>query len=323
MSIMITGGLGFIGSHLANKLAARDDVSKIIAVDMIPSSTLSGQIISCTDKIEFICVSILDEQRVIECAARCSLIFHLAAETHVQNSIVDPRTAVHTNIIGTFSILEAARQNRCRVIFTSTSEVYGVPDERITNSHPLEPYSPYAATKIAGDRLVAAYVRTYGINASVVRLFNTYGPGQYFEKLIPMLICSTLCNLPLPIQGDGSATRDWSYVDDVCDRLISLIPSESVGLCNLASGNTRTVNQIAVSIAAMSGRPAEILRYRERPGHVASQAAAVSSIAECFKPASTSFADGLLKTYHWYQERIALWKPMFLQSRSGLLAKMQ
>lgn len=324
-SVLITGGLGFIGSHLANRLSERDDVSRIIIVDLGLSWSLSRNVIARHDKIEFQTFDIQDEPRIAECASRCSTIYHLAAESHVQNSITNPRRFLDTNVIGTFSVLEAARKYGNRLIFASTSEVYGsVDNEQIQESHPLEPYSPYAATKLAADRLVAAYVRTYSVDATIVRMFNAYGPGQYFEKLIPMFICSVLCGLPFPIQGDGSATRDWSYVDDICSRLLSLLPSSPVSVCNLGSGATRNVNQIAHDIASLAGlsRP-EFEHYPERAGHVASQSAEGDAIASQFGSVATSFDAGLVQTYNWYRQHISQWKELFLSARPGIVGQLK
>ena len=324
-SVLITGGLGFIGAHLANRLSERDDVSRIVIIDLGLSWPLSRTVIAKPDKIELHTFDIQDEQRIAECASRCSTIYHLAAESHVQKSIEEPRRFLDTNVIGTFSVLEAVRKHGSRLIFASTSEVYGsVDNEQIQESHPLEPYSPYAATKLAADRLVAAYVRTYSIDATIVRMFNAYGPGQYFEKLIPMFICSALCGLPFPVQGDGSATRDWSYVDDVCTRLIRLLPPQSVNVCNLGSGTTRSVNHIARDIASLAGlsRP-ESEYFPERAGHVASQSAEGAAIASHFGSVATPFDTGLEQTFNWYRQRINQWKELFLSARPAIVRQLK
>lgn len=324
-SVLITGGLGFIGSHLANRLSERDDVSRIIIVDLGLSWALSRNVIARPEKIELQTFDIQDEQRIAECASRCSTIYHLAAESHVQRSIVDPRRFLDTNIIGTFSVLEAARKYGSRLIFASTSEVYGsVDNELIQESHPLEPYSPYAATKLAADRLVAAYVRAYSVDATIVRMFNVYGPGQYFEKLIPMFICSVLCGMPFPVQGDGSATRDWSYIDDVCTQLLMLFPPQSVKIRNLGSGITRSVNQIAYDIASLAGlsRP-EWEHYPERAGHVASQSTKGAVIAAHSEPEVTSFDAGLKQTFYWYQQRISQWRELFLSTHPTIMDQLK
>lgn len=172
--------------------------------------------------------------------------------------------------------------------------------------------------------MVAAYVRTYSINATIVRMFNTYGPGQYFEKLIPMFICSALCGLPFPVQGDGSATRDWSYVDDVCTRLLRFHPLQSLKVYNLGSGSARSVNQIAHDIASLAGfsRP-ELDFYPERAGHVASQHADGMAIASHFGLPSTSFDAGLEQTFHWYRQRISQWRELFLNARPAILEQLK
>jgi dTDP-glucose 4,6-dehydratase len=326
--VMVTGGLGFIGSHLVNRLVACNDVSRILVIDSRahPYGNLGEYILVKNPKIELHIVDVVDENRIFELARGCDLIYHLAAETHVQRSIDAPRPFVLSNVMGTFAVLEATRRHGCRLVYASTSEVYGdVPESEITEDHPLNAYSPYAATKLAADRLVLSYIHTYGIEASILRLFNTYGPGQHFEKVIPMFLCSALCDLPFPMQGDGSATRDWSYVEDVCARLTHLIESPlPSAVCNLASGESMTVYELAERIARLAGKPhLSVTRQAERPGHVSHQTADVNKTHQHFGSTAISLEDGLAKTYAWYEDRIDLWRPMFLQFRSYLISEMQ
>lgn len=323
---MVTGGLGFIGRHLVNRLSQRDDIANVTVVDRgLGRESACNSAILTNRKVKIVNGDIVDNSVMNELSTKCSVIYHLAAETHVQNSITDPLPFLSTNVFGTFSVLEAARKNKCRVIFTSTSEVYGEDlSDAISDTNPLEPHSPYAATKLAGDRLTAAYIRTYGLDATIVRLFNTYGPGQYFEKVIPMFICSVLCDLPLPVQGDGTAARDWSYVGDMCDRLVDILSCRVKTVSNLASGNRRTVAQIAAQITALAGEShPRIERFPERPGHVRCQRADTDLMRERYGPMSTSFEEGLKKTFLWYRDRIDDWKQDFLCVRSGLLSDMQ
>lgn len=270
---MVTGGLGFIGTHLVNRLAVRDDVSKIVVVDSRahPHGNISEHVLVQNTKIELHIRNIVDDNLVFELAKECDIIYHLAAETHVQRSIAMPHLFMNTNVMGTFAVLEAARHHGCRLVHASTSEVYGdVPDAEINESFPLSAYSPYAASKLAADSMVQSYIHTYGIDATILRLFNTYGPGQHFEKVIPMFICSALCGLPLPVQGDGSASRDWNHVEDVVTRFERLLYSRlPVAICNLASGERMAVHELADRIMRLSGGShIRAERYAERPGHV-------------------------------------------------------
>lgn len=325
---MVTGGLGFIGAHLVNRLAARDDVSKIVVVDSRAHhhGNISESLLVPNPKIELHVRNIVDDGLMFELAQGCDLIYHLAAETHVQRSIADPRPFVVSNVMGTFAVLDAVRRHGCRLVHASTSEVYGdAPDARINEGYPLNAYSPYAASKLAADSMVQSYIHTYGIDATVLRLFNTYGPGQYFEKVIPMFICSALCKLPLPIQGDGSASRDWNHVEDVTARFEQLLHSRlPVAVCNLASGERMAVHELADRIMRLSGGShVRTERYAERPGHVNHQAADARNSNQYFGSSTISLERGLENTYAWYHERIDLWRPLFLRVRSDIISEMQ
>jgi dTDP-glucose 4,6-dehydratase len=325
---MVTGGLGFIGTHLVNRLAVRDDVSKIIIVDSRAHhhGNVSEHVLVPHSKIELQIKNIVDDDLIFKLALGCNLIYHLAAETHVQRSIVTPRPFVLSNVMGTFAVLEAARRHGCRLVHASTSEVYGdVPQARINEGNPLNAYSPYAASKLAADSMVQSYIHTYGIDATVLRMFNAYGPGQHFEKVIPMFICSALCKLPLPIQGDGSASRDWNHIEDVSARLAQLLHSRlPVAVCNLASGERMTVLELADRIMRLSGGShVRTEQHAERQGHVNHQAADARSSNQYFGSRTISLERGLEKTYAWYRERIDLWRPLFLRVRSDIISEMQ
>lgn len=327
-TVLVTGGLGFIGSYLVNRLAVRDDVRKIVVVDSRahPHGNISERTLVYSPKIELHLRDIVDQKLMFELADGCDIIYHLAAETHVQRSIAFPQLFVNSNVMGTVSVLEAARRCGCRLIYASTSEVYGnVPDSKINENFPLSAYSPYAASKLAADSMVQSYIHTYGIDATTLRLFNTYGPGQHFEKVVPMFICSALCGLPLPVQGDGSASRDWNHVEDVVTRFERLLYSPlPVAICNLASGERMAVHELADRIIHLSGcSRIRKERYAERPGHVDHQAADAQNSQRYFGGSSISLERGLENTYAWYRDRIDFWRPLFLRVRPSILSEMQ
>ena len=321
LRVLITGGLGFIGFNLAQRLKRHQDVGSVALLDI--GNDFSPFRLSVQEAAEFKVyhVNVLEEHTLLEIVAEFDVVYHLAAESHVQNSIKDPRKFLHTNVMGTFAVLEAARKWQRRLIFASTSEVYGSTQySPIDESHPLEPQSPYAASKLAADRLVAAYVHSYGLNATIARMFNAFGPRQYYEKLIPMLICSALCDFPLPLQGGGSAKRDWTFVDDVSDRLAALLPESAPKLINLGSGTSKTVAEIATAIIDLVGRhDAVVERYRERPGHVSEQTVDGSAVAARIGPTKVSFEDGLRRTAAWYSIRKSAWHASFLHDREHIL----
>lgn len=328
--VMVTGGLGFIGSHLVNRLAARNDVSKVVIIDSRahPHGNLSKYVLSSNPKVDIHIVDITNEDLLLQLAHNCSIIYHLAAETHVQRSITSPRSFILSNTMGTFSVLEATRHLGCRLVHASTSEVYGDGDAlgaKINEDHPLDAHSPYAAAKLAADSLVRSYIRTYGINATVLRMFNAYGPGQHFEKVIPMCICSALCGFELPIQGDGSATRDWNYIEDVSARLEYLLHSRlPIDVCNLASGEQMSVQELTEKVSRLGGSNyLSKARYIERPGYVGHQLGDVLKTNKYFGPSKINIDNGLKKTYMWYRDHIDLWRPIFLRFRSAIISEMQ
>ena len=325
--ILVTGGLGFIGAHLVNRLAAREDVAGVVVLDarLHQEGNISEALLGACRKLELHIGNVVDQNLTRRLAQDCELIYHLAAETHVQRSIHDPEAFVHANVLGTLSVLEAARASGCRLVHASTSEVYGdVRGEMIDENTRFDAYSPYAASKLAADGLVQAYVRTYGINARVLRMFNVFGPGQYFEKLIPMLICSSLCGLPMPIQGDGAGTRDWSYVGDVIARLESLLTAWlPIPICNLGSGESFSVSALVARVASLAGRAdAARIAFPERSGHVARQVADVRATHRHFGPNRYSVDQGLARSFQWYSQHSDVWRANFLRVRPRILAGM-
>jgi dTDP-glucose 4,6-dehydratase len=195
----------------------------------------------------------------------------------------------------------------------------------IDENSPLQPFSPYAATKLAADHLVLSYVRTYKVKATIIRMFNAYGPGQHFEKVIPMFICSVLCGLPLPIQGNGNAVRDLTYVADVCLRLERLLGlTLPFVVCNTGSGNALSVLELAQRISNLAGiSDPEIVKFPERPGHVSHQMANVGKANEYLGQAETPLDQGLGLTFDWYRHNIARWRDNFLEARTTLLDEMR
>jgi dTDP-glucose 4,6-dehydratase len=173
--------------------------------------------------------------------------------------------------------------------------------------------------------MVQSYIHTYGIDATILRLFNTYGPGQHFEKVIPMFICSALCGLPLPMQGDGSASRDWNHVTDVVARLELLLHMRlPVAVCNLASGERVTVRELADRIRHLSGGAhVRTEQYAERPGHVNHQAADARNSERYFGDSTISLERGIENTYAWYRDRTDLWRTLFFHVRSEIISEMQ
>ncbi len=319
--IVITGAMGFLGQHLGDGVSRLPFNGEVVLVDrrdhppqglrIFPG--LPGRRVTVDLAEEGALDGLLDSE---------TLVYHLAGETHVQTSLVRPSEFLHSNVSATFRVLEAVRRSGASLAVASTSEVYGdaVAGGLIAEDHPLCPKSPYAATKVAADRMTYAYIRAFGVRAVILRFFNNYGPGQYFEKLVPMVVCSTLLGLPTPLQGDGAASRDWSYVGDTVERLLRLTQRwPSVSVINCGSGRTASVSDLAARIGNVVGNAAIALRLPDRPGQVVSQRACTRRADAELGSARTGLDDGLRRTVRWYQDSQSRWETRFLEDRRRIL----
>jgi dTDP-glucose 4,6-dehydratase len=252
--------------------------------------------------------------------SKADIIIHMAAESHVTRSIYDNRLFFETDVLGTQTVANSVVKHRKRVelfVHISTSEVYGTAmREKMDEDHPLNPMSPYASAKCGADRLVYSYWATYAIPAVIVRPFNNYGPRQHLEKVVPRFVTSCILGEPLTVHGDGSAARDFMFVEDHCDaidRLIHADRSKVIGqIMNLGTERHRTVLEIAEAVRTAMGRPAAspIEFIGDRPGQVFRHTADASKAADIlgWRP-GTSFEEGLERTIRWYQDNDAWWKP--------------
>lgn len=305
-SILVTGGAGFIGSHFVKQLM-KQSVNKVIVLDKL---TYAGNIANVTDiqgdrRFTFVKGDICDEQRVESLAAKVDEIVNFAAESHVDRSIAHPEDFVRSNITGTYTLLEAARKHDLKFLQISTDEVYGsILKGSFREGDPLNPSSPYSASKAAGDLLCNGYLRTYGLQISVTRSSNNYGPNQHPEKFIPLTITNATQNKPIPIYGDGRAVRDWLYVSDNCEAIDLVRRRGSKGdIYNVASGTELTNLEVARTILKLLRKPERLLTFtNDRPGHDRRYSLNCAKINELgFKPA-TSFEEGLRKTIDWYTQ---------------------
>ena len=238
MRVLVTGGCGFIGSHFVKRLVAGGE--DVVVLDKL---TYSGNPANLAGvEHTFVQGDIASEEAVAEAGARCEAVVNFAAETHVDRSILEAREFIRTDVEGTQVLLEWARATGARLVHVSTDEVYGdVPaGESSSEGDALRPSSPYAASKAGGDLQVLAYVRTYGVQASITRGSNTYGPNQYPEKLIPLFVTNALDGESLPLYGDGRQVRDWLHVDDHC-AAVELVLREGSGgeVYNVGGGDER------------------------------------------------------------------------------------
>ncbi len=318
--VLVTGGAGFISSSFVRHLLAATPY-EVVTLDAL---TYAGNLenlaeVMSHERLSFVHGDIRDPALVRQLVAEVDVIVNAAAESHVEKSIADGASEfVRTNVEGTQILLDAIRETPVeRFILISSSEVYGTAgyapmDER----HPLEPRSPYAATKAGADRLVYAYFCTYGLPVTIVRPFNNYGPRQHPEKLIPRFVTQALQDEPLTIHGDGHASRDWLYVDDDAEAIEAIIaaPIETVAgeTINVATGVDISVSAIADLVLDSLGKPRDLRAHvPERPGQVDRHIGSTEKAERLVGwRAQTAFADGLDRTVSWYRDNEAWWRAL-------------
>jgi dTDP-glucose 4,6-dehydratase len=328
--ILVTGGAGFIGSNFVlDWFAQAGETRGIVNLDKLTYAGNPQTLASLAgrDDYAFVHGDICDKSLVQEIFAefRPSAVVHFAAESHVDRSIAGPEAFLRTNIDGTFTLLQAARElhdslsgeakANFRFLHVSTDEVYGTlgPDDPAFHEQtPYAPNSPYAASKAASDHLVRAWVHTYGLQALVTNCSNNYGPYQFPEKLIPLMITHALSGKPLPIYGDGQQVRDWLYVGDHCSAIRTVLADGKPGeVYNVGGGNQRSNLQVVTTLCALLDelRPdspfkphAQLIRYvTDRPGHDRRYAIDARKLERELKwHARESFETGLRKTVEWY-----------------------
>jgi len=316
---LITGGAGFIGSNFVHYLHQRYPESRIIVLDLL---TYAGSVENlppykdCDDRLEFWYGDVRNAALVDSLMERANVVIHFAAETHVTRSIFDNYHFFETDVLGTQVVANAALRHKIeRFIHTSSSEVYGTAlTEKMDEEHQLKPLSPYASAKAGADRLVYSYWATYGLPAVIVRPFNNYGPRQHLEKVVPRFITSCILNEPLRVHGDGSAMRDWTFVDDTCaamDRVIQCDRNKVAGeVINLGTGISISILEIARAVVRKMEKSEELITFvGDRPGQVFRHTADRSKAERLlgWVPA-ISFDEGLNRTIAYYREKREWWK---------------
>lgn len=320
MKLLVAGGAGFIGSNFVQFVLREHPDWQVTVIDKL---TYAGNLrnlepVSQDPNFTFLQIDISD-LAVIEAVRGCDAVLNFAAESHVDRSIEDAAAFVRTNIEGAFRLLDACRQlGTGRFVQISTDEVYGSlgPDGKFSESTPLAPNSPYAATKASADLLVLAYVHTHGTPAIITRCSNNYGPFQFPEKFIPLMIAQALAGEPLPMYGDGRHVRDWIHVDDHCRALDLVLRNGQDGRVYNIGGECEMENlEVAWRILELLGRPRDLVRFvADRPGHDRRYAINCETIQRelGWRP-RRDFSQGLADTIAWYQSNSAWLKEV----RSG------
>ena len=317
--IIVTGGLGFIGSNLIGLLLKKNYF--VINIDKVSysSSFYNVKEFKNSKNYKFIKCDIKDKElKKIILKYKPNIIFNLAAETHVDRSIDNPKNFIDSNILGVYNLLECFRsfskKNRTKLIHISTDEVYGdVLKGRTSENYPYNPSSPYAASKAASDHLVSSYVKTYKIPAIITNCSNNYGPKQHPEKLIPKLIYNILNNKNLPIYGKGINSREWIFVEDHCNALYKISKNGKIGnFYNIGSNKDVTNIKISQNLLKLAkskfkvGKNVKIKFVKDRPGHDIRYALSSKKILKELKwRPETKFKIGLLKTFNWYLENLS------------------
>lgn len=316
-NIIVTGGAGFIGSNFVHWVI---DNQPDVHVTVLDALTYAGNLDNLTGlpekRMTFVHGDICDAELVDKLAADVDAIVHFAAESHNDNSILDPTPFLKTNVEGTFTLLQAAREHDLRFHHISTDEVYGdlaLDDPaRFTEETPYHPSSPYSSTKASSDMLVRAWVRTYGVRATISNCSNNYGPRQHIEKFIPRQITNILCGIRPKLYGDGLNVRDWIHTEDHSSAVWDILTKGEIGETYLigADGEKNNIDVLRAILREMGKDADDFDWVKDRPGHDRRYAIDSSKLRRelGWKPIHTDFDEGLRDTIAWYEDNRDWWE---------------
>jgi dTDP-glucose 4,6-dehydratase len=311
--LLVTGGAGFIGSNFVHHVIEHTDHT----VTVLDKLTYAGNRASIDglDRVELVVGDIADAALVDELVAQADAVVHYAAESHNDNSLDNPRPFLDTNVIGTYTLLEAVRRHHVRFHHISTDEVYGDLElddpARFTETTPYNPSSPYSSTKAASDLLVRAWVRSFGVRATISNCSNNYGPYQHVEKFIPRQITNVIRGIRPKLYGTGENVRDWIHADDHSSAVLTILDRGEIGETYLIGADGEENNRVVVeTILELMGQPADAYDLvTDRPGHDLRYAIDSSRLRRelGWRPTYTNFREGLEATIRWYRDNEAWW----------------
>jgi dTDP-glucose 4,6-dehydratase len=318
MKLLVTGGAGFIGSNFVHYIYAQKPDWDITVFDSLTYAGNKRNLDGLDEtRYHFIQANICDQAAVHQAVKSCDAVIHFAAESHVDNSLHTPWPFVHTNIIGTYNLLEAVRAYQKRFHHISTDEVYGdleLTDPKFTESSPYKPSSPYSATKAGSDHLVRAWIRSYEVAATISNCSNNYGPYQHVEKFIPRQITNILSGITPKLYGSGENIRDWIHAEDHSSAILAILEKGKLGeTYMIGAGGEKTNTEVMKAILElMSKDPGDYEQVNDRPGHDLRYAIDATKIQTelGWKPKYTDFNVGLKRTIEWYSVHTDWWKPM-------------
>ena len=318
MNILVTGGAGFIGANFVHESLLRHPDANVTVLDKLTYAGNPDSLVDLNERIRLVVGDVADGDVVDPLVARSDIVVHFAAESHNDNSLRDPSPFIRTNLVGTFTLLEAVRRHRVRLHHISTDEVYGdlaLDDPaKFTPTTPYNPSSPYSSSKAGSDLLVRAWVRSFGVEATISNCSNNYGPYQHVEKFIPRQITNLIDGVRPRLYGAGRNVRDWIHVRDHNNAVWDIIERGRIGETYLIGADGEKSNKEVVElILSLMGRdPHDYDHVADRPGHDMRYAIdSTRLVTELgWTPQYTDFRSGLRATIDWYRDNEAWWRPL-------------
>ncbi|GAA1482591.1 dTDP-glucose 4,6-dehydratase [Gordonia sinesedis] len=317
MRVLVTGGAGFIGANFVLRTVEQRPDVQIRVLDKLTYAANPDSLAPVADRVDLVEGDVADTDLVNRLVGDADLVVHFAAESHNDNSLADPSAFVHTNLLGTYALLEAVRAHRVRYHHISTDEVYGDLElddpARFTEATAYNPSSPYSSTKAGSDLLVRAWVRSFGVAATISNCSNNYGPYQHIEKFIPRQITNVLSGVRPKLYGDGRNVRDWIHVDDHNDAVWAIIDSGRIGESYLIGADGEVDNRTVVeTVLELLDQPRDAFDFvTDRPGHDRRYAIDSTRLRTelGWQPRYLDFRSGLSATVDWYRDNESWWRP--------------